>query len=157
MLRAVSTSSRLCGIGPNTSKRLCSPLPLRITSRRTGFASSSTTVSTQPPLKSKTISLWYPVVGGLVITVAGGLKYFHDHFGGTEGLWRSASFYSYAIPKYVQYRWHTFKGSPDHVWDELDQETSKGALEKILELEGFYIKWQRPILATPFRPSGRIP
>jgi aarF domain-containing kinase len=32
------------------------------------------------------------------------------------------------------------QGSPDHVWDELHEETSAGALEKILELEGFYIK-----------------
>ena len=31
-------------------------------------------------------------------------------------------------------------GSPDEVWDELDNETSKVALEKILELEGFYYK-----------------
>jgi len=30
--------------------------------------------------------------------------------------------------------------SPDHVWHELDRDTSKGALDKILELEGFYIK-----------------
>lgn len=74
------------------------------------------------------------------MTVAGGIHYFHDHFGGTEGLWRSASFYSFAIPKYVVYRWHMWRESPDHVWQELDQDTSSGALDKILELEGFYIK-----------------
>ena len=64
----------------------------------------------------------------------------HDHVGGTEGLARTMSFYSIAIPKYLEYRLHMFKESPDEVWDELDRETSKQGLEKILELRGFYIK-----------------
>ena len=72
--------------------------------------------------------------------MAGGIKWFHDHVGGTEGLVRSASFYSYAIPKYVQYRYHMYMKSPDEVWEELDRETSQGALQKIKELKGFYIK-----------------
>jgi aarF domain-containing kinase len=66
--------------------------------------------------------------------------YFHDHFGGTEGLYRALSFYSLAIPKYVVYRYHQWIQSPDHVWDELDKETSQLGLDKILELRGFYIK-----------------
>jgi hypothetical protein len=86
------------------------------------------------------IPLWYPVVGGLVITMAGGIKWFHDHVGGTEGLVRSASFYSYAIPKYCQYRFHMYMQSPDEVWEELDRDTSQGALKKIQKLGGFYIK-----------------
>jgi aarF domain-containing kinase len=86
------------------------------------------------------ISLWYPVVGGFVITIAGGIKYTHDHFGGTEGLNRTVSFYKIAIPKYVQYRWHMFRESPDDIWDQLHRETSETALDKMLELEGFYIK-----------------
>jgi hypothetical protein len=67
--------------------------------------------------------------------------------------------YSYAIPAYVQYRWHMIQGSPDHVWDELHEVTSAGALEKILELEVLYQMRQMAasILAMPFRPSGRIP
>jgi len=74
------------------------------------------------------------------VTVLGGVKYFHDHVGGTEGLMRSISFYSLAIPKYVVYRYHSWRQSPDSVWKELDEETSKQGLVKILELEGFYIK-----------------
>jgi hypothetical protein len=38
-------------------------------------------------------SFWYPVIGGIAITTAGGVKYVHDHVGGTEGLTRSLSFY----------------------------------------------------------------
>lgn len=90
--------------------------------------------------KNHNIPLWYPLAGGLVITVAGGIKWFHDHVGGTEGLKRSASFYSYAIPKYIQYRYHMYMKSPDEVWEELDRETSRGALQKIKSLGGFYIK-----------------
>jgi hypothetical protein len=40
-------------------------------------------------------SLWYPVIGSIAITTAGGVKYAHDHVGGTEGLTRSLSFYRY--------------------------------------------------------------
>ena len=93
--------------------------------------------------KTKTdnkISLWYPVAGGFVMTVTGGVKYSYDHFGGTEGLGRAVSFYKIAIPKYVQYRWNMFRQSPAEAWDQLDRETSQIALEKMLELEGFYIK-----------------
>lgn len=86
------------------------------------------------------ISLWYPVVGGLAITVAGGLKYAHDHFGGLEGLERSAAFYSLAIPYYIQYRMHQYKDPPEEKWDELHQEASQDALDIMLRLKGFYIK-----------------
>jgi len=75
-----------------------------------------------------------------VMTVAGGAKYMHDHFGGGEGLDRTFSFYQIALPKYVQYRWHMFRESPEDVWDDLDRETSQVALDKMLELQGFYIK-----------------
>jgi len=80
------------------------------------------------------------VLGGLVITTAGGMKWFHDHLGGTEGLYRSVAFYSVAIPKYALYRYHYYMGSPDEVWKKLDQETSQVALETMLQLEGFYYK-----------------
>lgn len=83
---------------------------------------------------------WHPVVGGFVITTVGGIKWFHDHLGGTEGLYRSLAFYSVAIPKYILYRFHYYMGSPDEVWDKLDQETSAVALETMLKLEGFYYK-----------------
>lgn len=89
---------------------------------------------------SSGFSLWYPVLGGLAITVAGGVKWGHDHLGGTEGLLRTISFYSFAIPKYFEYRYHMWKGSPDEVWDELDREASAMGLVKARELQGFYIK-----------------
>lgn len=82
----------------------------------------------------------YGVVGGLAVTILGGMKYMHDHVGGTEALARTMSFYSLAIPKYAEYRLHMLRDSPDEVWDALHEETSKQGLEKILELRGFYIK-----------------
>jgi hypothetical protein len=86
------------------------------------------------------IPVYIPIVGGLLITVAGGVKYLHDLFGGTEGLQRAASFYSVAIPKYAEYRYHQYQESPQHVWDDLDKNTAQVALQKMLELKGFYIK-----------------
>lgn len=85
-------------------------------------------------------SIWYPILGGLVITVGGGIRWWHDHVGGTEGLKRSAIFYSYAIPKYFVYRYHVWNQSPDEVWDALDKDTSEGGLKIIQRLRGFYIK-----------------
>ena len=86
-------------------------------------------------------SIWWPILGGLAVTTVGGVKYVHDHLGGTEGLYRSGSFYFLAIPKYIEYRYHMYMQSPDHVWEELDRETSAKGLEKLLELKGFYVKW----------------
>ena len=74
------------------------------------------------------------------ITTSYCVHYFHDHFGGTEGLWRALQFYSIAIPKYVEYRYHQWRESPDHVWDELDRRTSRQGLDIILRLKGFYVK-----------------
>mmetsp|Transcript_31701 Transcript_31701/g.94856 ORF Transcript_31701/g.94856 Transcript_31701/m.94856 type:complete len:198 (-) Transcript_31701:1392-1985(-) len=82
----------------------------------------------------------YGVFGGLAVTILGGLKFVHDHVGGTEGLARTMSFYSLAIPKYIEYRMHMMKDSSDEVWDDLHEDTSKIGLKKILELRGFYIK-----------------
>jgi hypothetical protein len=90
--------------------------------------------------ESQSIPLWLPVVGGLAITVAGGIRYLHDLFGGTEGLRRSSYFYSIALPRYAQYRMHMFWNSPQETWDELDRETSLQALDAMLQLKGFYIK-----------------
>lgn len=63
-----------------------------------------------------------------------------DHLGGTDGLERSLFFYSFAIPKYLEYRWHMYNKSPDHVWNELDRQTAARGLEMAYELEGFYVK-----------------
>ena len=99
---------------------------------------------------SKTLmsSIWYPIIGGFVITVGGGLKYVHDHVEGTEGLERAAKFYSFAIPKYIEYRYHSWKKSPDHVWDKLDKETSATGLELVYELQGFYTKSGQMVAAN---------
>jgi aarF domain-containing kinase len=102
--------------------------------RRVFSSSTKYRASDQP------IPLYVPIVGGLVITIAGGVKYLHDLFGGTEGLKRSVSFYSVALPKYAQYRYHQYLESPQHVWDNLDHDTAEMALDVMLELKGFYIK-----------------
>jgi len=101
---------------------------------------NSTAQKQKQKKRETTIPIWYGVVGGLAITVAGGIKYVHDHVGGTEGLVRTASFYSMAIPKYIIYRIHMIRESPDEVWERLHKETSEAGLEKILELRGFYVK-----------------
>lgn len=85
-------------------------------------------------------SIWIPIIGGFLVATAGGMKYIHDHVGGTEGMKRSISFYSLAIPKYMEYRWHMWNDSPDHVWEQLDKDTSRVGLLKLKELRGFYIK-----------------
>jgi aarF domain-containing kinase len=107
-------------------------------SRRAPLATTS--LGNKKTVSGPTLSLWYPVLGGLIVTTLGGAKYVHDHVGGSEGLQRSLSFYALAVPKYLEYRFHMWKDSPDDVWDDLDRETSEQGLQKILELRGFYIK-----------------
>ena len=57
--------------------------------------------------------------GGLVVITTGALAYVNSHVGGGDGLARTISFYSLAIPKYIEYRMHMIKESPDDVWDRL--------------------------------------
>jgi aarF domain-containing kinase len=75
-----------------------------------------------------------------LIGAAGAYGYLYTHLGGNESLARTASFYSLAIPSYIHYRYHMAVDSPDVVWDELHKETSLKGLNKILELQGFYVK-----------------
>uniref|UniRef100_A0A7S2EI95 ABC1 atypical kinase-like domain-containing protein n=1 Tax=Ditylum brightwellii TaxID=49249 RepID=A0A7S2EI95_9STRA len=84
--------------------------------------------------------LAYGAAAAGLATSAAIVKYVRDEVGGTEGLVRTASFYSLAIPKYIEYRMHMWYGSPDDVWDDLHRETSQKGLDKMLELKGFYIK-----------------
>lgn len=88
----------------------------------------------------RSLALVGVVGGGAAIASIGGVAYLNEHLGGNEGLLRTASFYSLAIPKYVLYRYHMLVDSPDEVWDKLHAETSKAGLEKIMELQGFYVK-----------------
>lgn len=112
--------------------------------RRPLLSSLSTGVAVAPKNtnagSSKTNNLTYGIIGGLFITIAGGVKYVNDQVGGTEGLERTVSFYSVAVPAYVRYRTHVILQSPDETWHELDNEISQKGLAKILELRGFYIK-----------------
>ncbi|KAG7364386.1 2-octaprenylphenol hydroxylase [Nitzschia inconspicua] len=138
----------------------CVQIPLRRSShfrsqwlglalQRRLFASPPSTQQQPATLSSSTkIGWFYPVIGGFFITVAGGIKYVHDHVGGTEGLMRSISFYKYAIPKYLEYRWHMYNQSPDHIWDELDKNAATEGLKKAYELEGFYIKGGQMVAAN---------
>lgn len=68
------------------------------------------------------------------------VHYFHNHFGGREGLSRAVTFYSVALPKYAVYRYHQWRESPAAVWEQLDRETSQQGLDIILQLKGFYVK-----------------
>ncbi|KAL3816331.1 hypothetical protein ACHAXA_011431 [Cyclostephanos tholiformis] len=78
--------------------------------------------------------------GGGVIASLCGVAYLNEYLGGTDGLLRTLNFYSLAIPKYLEYRMHMMLDSPDHVWDKLHEETSRAGLNKIMELQGFYVK-----------------
>ena len=81
------------------------------------------------------------IMGASIAALASSIVYMtHNYFEGVEGIQRAASFYSLAIPKYIIYRYHQFVQSPDHVWEQLDQETSQQGLDIILRLKGFYIK-----------------
>ena len=64
--------------------------------------------------KARRIAL--SLAGGAVVTSLGGLVYLSNHVGGSEGLLRTANFYSLAIPKYIEYRMHMMMNSPDEVW-----------------------------------------
>lgn len=80
------------------------------------------------------------IAGGVVVASLGSVAYLNKYLGGSEGLLRTVSFYSLAIPKYITYRFHMIMNSPDEVWDTLHRETSKVGLAKIMELQGFYVK-----------------
>ena len=81
------------------------------------------------------------IAGGVFATTSAcGVAYLNDYLGGGDGLLRTLNFYSLAIPKYVVYRMHMIMDSPDEVWDKLHVETSKAGLDKIMELQGFYVK-----------------
>lgn len=96
------------------------------------LASRSTSRSTNAVTK---------VVGTTILaSCLGSIVYVHNHVSGFEGLARSMSFYSFAVPKYILYRYHLWIESPDEIWDKLHNITSRQALERIYELEGFYIK-----------------
>lgn len=83
--------------------------------------------------------------GGLLISTAGTLRYIQSQVNvgddNNDGLLRSLSFYSRAVPLYARYRLLQMrKTAPQEEWDSLDEYASKVGLDKILELGGFYIK-----------------
>jgi len=89
-----------------------------------------------PPFRSSTKMLAW--IGSPLLLVGGGLVYWHSD--NLTGLQRALSFYSFAIPQYLEYRWLLWRQAPDPVWHEVDVRASQGALDKILDLQGFYIK-----------------
>ena len=96
--------------------------------------------STSSIRRSSSTSFVKLIGGGAALTTLGGLAFIYNEFEGTEGLLRSLSFYSVAIPAYVNYRFHSYRGSPEHVFDELNRVTSKQGADKIAELQGWYVK-----------------
>ena len=127
--RALANSTRSASIITSTSLRSFSS-----TSSSSSAAAITNTNNSGPK------NIKYAILGGFIITIAGGINYVNDQVGGTEGLERTLSFYSLAVPAYAKYRMHMFLESPDEKWQELDIVTSQQGLEKILELRGFYIK-----------------
>jgi hypothetical protein len=99
--------------------------------RLTRVASSSSAASAS----SSRRRIWPTLmtVGGFA--AGGGLAYSfseREWTGKLESIYRSLSFYSVAVPRYLIYRYHLWRGSPDHVWESLHRETSDMALKKIL-------------------------
>jgi len=98
-------------------------------------------LSSSSSSKSTNTTKWaLGIVGGGTVLTIGTVAYINNHVGGSEGLQRTTNFYSLAIPKYIEYRYHMIRESPDEVWDKLHEETSKLGLDKIMELQGFYVK-----------------
>jgi len=107
----------------------------------TTLLSQKSTTTTWEWIRQHPKTVWGSILTLLVTgTTASLLYHVQDQVGGTEGLYRTLSFYSLAIPKYIQYRYHQYMDSSDEIWDTLHDETSKQGLEKILQLKGFYIK-----------------
>ena len=107
---------------------------INIGTRHRYLSSNSSSKSTN------TTKLALGIVGGGTVLTLGTVAYINNHVGGSEGLQRTINFYSLAIPKYIEYRYHMIRESPDEVWDKLHEETSQLGLDKIMELQGFYVK-----------------
>ncbi|KAL7522177.1 hypothetical protein ACHAWX_006867 [Stephanocyclus meneghinianus] len=129
-----------------TARPSCRPrrsLPLYLSSlsssphRPSSLSTAPSGSTSKPRTKPSTSTL---ILGASLATLTATYAYLHTHLGGTQSLLRTFSFYSLAIPSYLHYRLHMFLDSPDDTWETLHKETSARGLEKILELQGFYIK-----------------
>jgi len=78
----------------------------------------------------------YGIAGGALVGIAGAYSYVHNELGGPEGIYRSLSFYSAAIPRYLEYRLLQIRKAGDDDWDELHERASSQGLDKINELRG---------------------
>jgi hypothetical protein len=79
----------------------------------------------------------------MAVSAAYLVGHLQEELGGLEGIERSLSFYSVAIPRYIEYRmmqWTDSNGDKNDEWEELHRRASKQGLDKIMELRGFYIK-----------------
>jgi hypothetical protein len=131
---------------PNQQPRMCviarSIASTSATASSTSSASGSSRASSSSSSSSSSSRPWlrYGLAGGAVVGVAGAYGYVHNELGGHEGIYRSLSFYSKAIPRYLEYRYLQIFDKPDDHWEELDERASAQGLDKIMELRGFYIK-----------------
>jgi hypothetical protein len=96
MIAPSSPPSLVSSVGSSGASRRLLATSAAASSPSAAAASSSRTAA----LRSYRCWLFYPVLGGITIATVGGIAYFYHFVGGsTEGLVRSLSFYSYAIPK----------------------------------------------------------
>ena len=82
----------------------------RITNTFLSYRSMSSTSPKKKIGENNLMTLVYGALGGLVITVFGGVSYMTYHVGGTDGLKRTISFYSLGIPGYLRYRYLMWRG-----------------------------------------------
>ena len=144
---AVATST-----ATTTTRRLL----VSTTTRRLAASNKKSTPS-RLDQNTRFIAWWVPVLGGFVVTCVGGLGYCYHQVGGNwEGLQRTVYFYSFAIPKYVEYRYHLWRQSPDDVWNALHVDTATRALGYVLQLQGFYVKCGQMVAANIGNAFPRI-
>jgi len=70
------------------------------------------------------------VLGGAALGTECAGGYFYKELGGLDGINRSLSFYSIAIPRYLEYRWLQWRDNGDNdsldkEWDELHRRASQ--------------------------------
>jgi aarF domain-containing kinase len=125
-----------------TIQRLSTTATPKMTPPKSSFleAAESPPKSPPPSFMDTPVSPSKVLLGATLLGTAATYAYLHNHLGGSESLTRTASFYSLAIPSYLHYRYHQLVDSSDFTWEELHKETSARGLNKILELQGFYVK-----------------
>ena len=104
---------------------------------RVRYLSSTTTPNTSaavsPRMSQKGRSnrmgkkITYGALGGVALVAAGVFSYMHEELGGLHGIYRSISFYSVAVPRYIEYRLLMLGSS-----DDLEQWYVRHALKLVI-------------------------